>query len=454
MKLFEEFQPISIQQWEEKILIDLKINSIDELIWHTKEGIDFRPFYHPEHLKNLSVQPRFLNTDFDIVQYVPAFQHTAEEINENLIKSLNGGATGIQIEFYQKYNFTECFNNISLLHIYSDINLSFDAIDLFYQLKDIYNAENEYTKQKNCFINIDPVFLLEKFGNWHINKEKDFEILSELNHIPVNAVLYKESGANIIQELAYTLAHLNEYLYYLDKKNYLNKYKTIHINISIGHSFFAEIAKLRALRKLTQHLLNEYQHSANIYIHAQTTLINKSFLDIYNNTIRTTTEAMSAIFGCANSISVLPFDFPFKKISDFSLRLARNQLILMKEESYLNKTADPAFGNYYIETLTHQLIEKAYQKFLDIEKQDGIITLLKKNSIQSEIQQSYENQFHQYLRAQNTIIGVTKYPNPDNEIINNNFYSMNLQDDFSKSRILPLKYRRWAEQFEQKKQTV
>lgn len=450
-KLLQDFKPVSAREWEEKILKDLKCSSIEELIWHTPEGIDIRPFYNHEHITHISHGHLFHHTNFDTVQYIPVFTHSSEEINENIIKSLNGGASGIHLEFYQKHNFPECFNNISLPHIYSNIHISFDALDLLHTYKDIYLQENEYTKTKNCFIHIDPIFLFEKFGEWHHNRQKDFEILLELNHIPINAVLYKESGANAVQELAYTLAHLNEYLLFLEQNQQLSKYKYIHINVSVGSSFFTEISKLRALRLLVQHLLKEYNHKAHIHIHAQTTLINKSYLDIYNNLIRTTTEAMSAVFGGADSISILPFDFPFNKISDFSLRMARNQLIIMKEESYLNKTAEAAAGSFYVENYTHQLVQSAYEKFLSVEKQNGLIPLLENNTIQSEVRQSFDAQLQKYIENKEILIGINKYPNPQQEKKYEFHYSLNVS---TTTNILSLKYQRFAEYFEHQTQTV
>ncbi|MCX7727965.1 MAG: methylmalonyl-CoA mutase family protein [Bacteroidia bacterium] len=452
MKLFEEFSPTSAQQWEEKILKDLKIHSISELIWHTPEHIDIRPFYNNEHLSHWSVQPAFFQNDYEIVQYVPAYQHSSEEINENIIKSLNGGASGIYLEFYKQYNFAECFNNISLPHIYSNIHLSFDALDALYTFKGTYLSNNEYTQKKQCYFNIDPIFLFEKFGEWHHNIEADFEILTELNHIPVNAVLYKESGANAVQELAYTLAHLNEYLLYLEKIKKISEYQYIHIHVSVGNSFFTEIAKLRALRILVNHLLNEYHQSSSVHIHAQTTLVNKSYFDIYNNLIRTTTESMSAILGGANSISSMPFDFPFKKISDFTLRMARNQLIIMKFESFLNRPSETALGSFYIENYTRQLVDAAYQKFLSIEKEGGLLQLLEKNSIQDEIQQSFESQMKQYIENKEVLIGVNKYLKDNQEIQNELYYKMNVAS--SHKDVKPLHYRRFAEYFEHQKQIV
>ncbi|GIV27625.1 MAG: methylmalonyl-CoA mutase [Bacteroidia bacterium] len=445
MKIFSEFKPVSAKEWEEKILKDLKIESISELLWKTDEQLTIKPFYTIEDLNENPLPTLFNHTNWEIVQFLPTSHHSDEELNEHLLKSLNGGSSGINMTFFKNHNFTEIFNNISLPHIYSNLNISFDALDLLEKYKEVYFSINPTTQQKLCFINLDPIYLFEYFGEWHYSSHQDdFKILNQFNHIPVNATLYKESGANITQELAYTLSHLNEYLFYLEQNNSLKQYKHIHIQVSIGHSFFSEISKLRSLGILVQHLLKEYNHSASIHIHAQTTLINKSYLDIYNNLIRTTTEAISAIFGGANSISILPYDYPFQKISDFSLRMARNQLLIMKEESFLNKVADVSVGNYFTENYTKELTNAAYQKFLQIEKSNGLVSCLENASIQNEIALEFEKQLQNYINNQSILIGVNKYPNPKQEKLSKTFYKHSINNSVS------LKPRRFAEYFEEK----
>jgi methylmalonyl-CoA mutase len=157
-KLFSEFQPVSAKEWEEKILKDLKITSIQELFWHTPEGLDIRPFYNQEHIQNLTITPIYHHQNWEITQFIPTENHSAAELNEHLIKSLNGGATGIALNFFHPIHYSEVFNNISLPHIYSNIHISFDNFDLLEKYKDIYLSNNEFTQQKNCFINIDPIF--------------------------------------------------------------------------------------------------------------------------------------------------------------------------------------------------------------------------------------------------------------------------------------------------------
>ncbi len=405
MKLFEEFEKISTEQWEKQILKDLKIESLNELVWHNDEDFDIKPFYNTP-IKNFSSDIQ--NSEFDIIQFVP-LAHSDEERNEVIIKALNGGASGIFLEIEKTTNYAVLFKNVSLPHIYTQLQLSYDASDVLDLFTDI---------QTDCFVNIDPIFLYEKNGTWN----KDLSVLYRLKHIPVNGTLYHEAGGNIIQQLAFITAHLNEYLLYLETEKKLNDKKIIHLTVSVGGSFFREIAKIRALRVLVGILCKEYHINPHIHIHAQTSLTNKSHLDIYNNLIRTSTESMSAILGGANSIHIYPFDYPFKKCSDFSLRMARNQLLIHKHESFLNKVIDTSKGSYFIEHLTEQYITLAYQKFLSIEKSNGFIHELEQKTIQNEINTSAQVAINNFNSEKSTLVGVNKYPNQTNEDISSFHY--------------------------------
>lgn len=437
MKLFEEFLPANAQQWENQILKDLKLQSINALLWHTEEGIALRPFYTSENTNK--TYPVSYSLPFEIVQYIPQ-PHKASEKNKMIIEALNGGASGIYLECFEKDDISAIMDNVSLLHIYSNIQLSFDTLYILDELSEIIFQKNPYTKKHNCFVNIDPIYLFEKYGRWHISYEKDFEALLHTPYVSINASLYKESGGNIIQELSYTLAHLNEYLLYIEKQHHLKNIEAIHFTISIGHSFFREIAKLRALRHLVNAVCKEYNISPSIHIHAQTALMNKSYMDIYNNLVRTSLESASAIFGGADSIHVFPFDFPFKKASDFSMRLSRNQLLLHKYESYFDKVADVASGSYFIEHLTEEYLEKAYQKFIDIEKEGGMVALLESGKLKSELKHSWDLFIEKMNKNEFVLIGVNQFSNPKDEPVLKNYYDYNLSDY--------LHCKRWAEKFE------
>ena len=234
--------------------------------------------------------------------------------------------------------------------------------------------------------------------------------------ICINTTMYQEAGANTVNELACSIAHLNEYL--LAAGNEVAALKTLHMSVSVGGDFFMEIAKLRALRKLSAFLLSQYNSHAEIHLHAQTTSINKSSIDRYNNMLRSTTEAMSASIGGANSILVFPFDVAFNQQNDFSSRMARNQQLILKDESYLNVVADIAAGSYYIETITETLCQKAWEQFKIIEKKGGLSACITSNYIPELIAKDAEALVQQFKEGKLVLVGINKFQNknekPDN----------------------------------------
>ncbi|MBP9068445.1 MAG: hypothetical protein KBG47_02990 [Bacteroidia bacterium] len=404
-KLFSEFTSLSEQQWKEQIIKDLKGVEYGSLTWHTQNGFDVKPFYTGENTENR--KPIFEFSDWDICE--PIDVHDVKFANHQALQALKKGASGLVFNINNKIETTTLLKNISLEHIYSQFNISNDALHILTDLKNIYGKPNAYDGKLKCFINIDPIHLFAFYGEWHDSQEKDLSILKQLVHISVNASLYQEAGCTQVNELAFTLAHCNDYFNYLNDSSSLNK--PIHISVSAGGDLFTEIAKLRALRKLIDLLHNAYGRKNELYIHAQTTMLNKSEKDAYTNLLRSTTEAMSAVIGGANSLSIPGYDQLFNQANEFSSRMAINQQHILKDESYLNKVADMAAGSYYIEQLTDQLAQNAWEKFKTIEAKGGFIECIKTKYIQEIINTDFNALKENYKQNKSVLIGVNKFPN-------------------------------------------
>ena len=409
-KLFTEFTSTNAAQWKEQLVKDLKGIDYNTLVWKTNTGIDVQPFYTKENLST-NPTPIFSKTDWAICENI--FVSDDKKANTLALNALQNGASGLVFHIGQKINYDILLKDILLEHIYS---LFIVKPELETELVTYLSSQ---TIGENCFVECDEVL------------NKKVELKNDASTICINVNLYQEAGANTINELAFTIAHLNEYL------TVNSTIKTIHINVSIGGDFFMEIAKLRSLRKLTQFLLQQYNCKANIHIHAQTTLINKSNIDSYNNMLRSTTEAMSASIGGANSILVLPFDVEFKAQNDFSSRMARNQQLILKDESYLNVVSDMASGSYYIETLTETLSEKAWEQFKVIESKGGLISCLETNYIQDIIAKDAETLIQQYKDRKLILVGVNKFQNK-NELIDSGQKRQETEEILNKSGIHPI----------------
>lgn len=406
-KLFSEFEGTNNQKWKDQIVKDLKGIDFNQLIWQTHNGISVNPFYTSEDI-NATKQPLFGNNEWDICEHI--LVNDVKDANKRALTALKNGASGLSFYIHKKINTAELIKEISLEHIYSNFFINNDALHVLEDLKGVYGRINTYENRLKCFVNIDPIGLYAYYGEWHTNQDADMNVLNKLVHIPVNAGLYEEAGANTVNELAFALAHVNEYFNYLNEKGGLNN-KTIHAIFSIGPDFFTEIAKLRAFRKLIALLQETYQTNFPIHIHAQTAQLDKSAMDIYNNMLRTTTEAMSAVIGGADSLSVLPYNEGFSEVNDFSARIARNQQLILKDESYLNKVSDISSGSYYIENITEELAQKAWEQFKSIEAKGGFIACLKNNFIQTLISEGVSTLIHELKEGKLTLLGVNKFQN-------------------------------------------
>ena len=388
-KLFTEFTSTTAAQWKEQLVKDLKGIDYNTLVWKTNSGIDVQPFYTKENLKT-SASPIFTKNDWAICENI--FVSDAKTANAQALNALQNGASGLVFHITKKTDFATLLNGILLQHIYSlfMVKPEFE--------KELTTFLSSIQSGNSCFVECDTTL--------------DGKVeLHDTTSICINTNLYQESGSNTVNELAFSIAHLNEYLNVAT-----TSIKNVHINMSVGGDFFMEIAKLRALRKLINFLLNQYEIKASVHIHAQTTLINKSVVDSYNNMLRSTTEAMSASIGGANSIVVLPFDVEFNPQNDFSSRMARNQQLILKDESYLNIVADMSAGSYYIENLTETLCEKAWEQFKVVESKGGLLACLKSNYIQDIISKDAETLIQQFKEGKLVLVGVNKFQNKNEEV--------------------------------------
>ena len=146
-------------------------------------------------------------------------------------------------------------------------------------------------------------------------------------------------------------------------------------------------------------------------VHAVTSQFNQTIYDAHVNLLRSQTETMSAALAGVDSIETLPFDLQYKQPDEFSERIARNQQLLLREESHLNKVVDPAGGSYYIETLTASIAEVAWKLFNEVEEQGGFLTLLEKGEVQKKVNESGVKRHTDVARRKEILLGTNQYPN-------------------------------------------
>jgi methylmalonyl-CoA mutase len=225
----------------------------------------------------------------------------------------------------------------------------------------------------------------------------------------------QNAGSTLVEELAFALAMASDYLHNLTSRGLDPQLvqNTMQMNLSTGPDFFLEIAKLRAARILWNSLATAYgadPSDATVIIHSTTSMWNLTLYDPYVNMLRGTTEAVAAILGGADLVTVLPFDFRFGESSSFADRIARNVQLILREEAYLDRVADPASGSYYIEKLTDSFCEKSWELFQEIEAMGGFQKAFELGWIQEKVNGSKRKKLENYTSGKNKLIGTNAFP--------------------------------------------
>ena len=331
--LFSEFNPVSAKQWKQKIQADLNGADYNEtLVWQSLEGIHVRPFYHPDDFKNEQIIIPGHPSHWDVAQHIFIDDETIS--NHLMLEAVSRGAESVYVSAEKPFAWEKVFLGFPFEK--AAIYFHFKFLDLAF-LKTIIPWLQ--LKKATVFYNLDLIGHLCEEGNWFHSLEKDHQILEEIiskypseNILSIDTSLYQNAGANIVQQLAYGLAHANEYL------NHFQHHKNLEITfkVAVGSNYFFEIAKLRALRLLYATLASEYGFSETCHLLAYPSKRNKTLYDYNVNMLRTTTESMSAVLGGANAICNLPYDVLYHKSNEFGERISRNRLLILNAESYFD----------------------------------------------------------------------------------------------------------------------
>lgn len=447
-KLFDDFDPVSSKQWKQKIQFELDGADYNQtLVWNSPEDIQVRPFYHGDEFKGIAAV-HTKASQFKICQNI--FVHDLAKSNLRALDSIERGAESIRFTIHKEtVDIAKLLENLPLEKVAIYFNLTFLSVDFVKKIE----AFAKKTKAK-IFCNLDPIGQLAKDGNWFATKEKtNFETLNLLSTattnvslISINGGLYQNAGANMVQQIAYSLAHANEYFNRITTIN-----QTIVFEISVGSNYFFEIAKLRALRLLFNLIAKEYNHNLDCHLLVSPSKRNKTIYDFNVNMLRTTTECMSAILGGADAVANLPYDALYHKDNEFGDRMARNQLLILKHESCFDKVDNPADGSYYIETLTNQLAEKALILFKEIEANGGFLKQLNEGVIKRKIQESADKEQELFDAGKEILLGTNKYPNKKDRMKEELELFPFVKIKPRKTLITPIIEKRLAEKLEQER---
>ena len=253
-------------------------------------------------------------------------------------------------------------------------------------------------------------------------KEEALKLYETVKEVPglrcfaVDSFMLNNAGAYITQELGYALAWGAEWMTLLTDAGLTpcEVARRIKFNMGISSNYFMELAKFRAARMLWAEIVKAYgadDECCKMVVHAVTSQFNQTIYDAHVNLLRSMTETMSAALAGVDSIETLPFDLQYKRPDEFSERIARNQQLLLREESHLDKVVDPAGGSYYIENLTASIAKVAWELFNKVEEEGGFLALLRKGDVQKAVNESGVKRHTDVARRKEILLGTNQYPN-------------------------------------------
>ena len=453
-KLFSDFPPVSTQEWMDKITVDLKGADFEKkLVWKTNEGFKVKPFYRQEDLEGLKTTEG-LPGQFPYIRGNRKDDNTwfirqnirvesAEEANAKALDILNKGVDSLGFSIRKKDLSPEFIRTLLKDICCECVELNFSTcqghtVQLAEMLTDYFREKGYDPTKLQGSVNYDPMEKMMQKGKdlskFIDNARRLVEIFApypKFRCLAVNSLLLNNAGAYIYQELGYALAWGNEYLSQLTEAGVPAALaaKKIKFNFGISSNYFMEIAKFRAARMLWANIVKEYKPvcprtdcqntgadgtcycACKMAAHAETSSFNLTIFDAHVNLLRTQTEAMSASLAGVDSITVTPFDKAYETPNDFSERIARNQQLLLKEEAHFNRIVDPAAGSYYIENLTASIAQQAWELFLKVEDEGGMLKAVESGSVQEAVNASNKARHEAVSKRKEILLGTNQYPN-------------------------------------------
>ncbi|MBK7501210.1 MAG: acyl-CoA mutase large subunit family protein [Ignavibacteriales bacterium] len=470
--LIKDFPVLSFDDWKKQVEKDLKGESFDKkLITKTYEEINLQPLYTSNDIKNLpqiNNFPGFQNylRGSNVSGYTSRSWEIAQEYNQSLPEDLNEalrsdlkrglnsinivldnptqlgidadqsktgevGKDGLSISGVRKMQVL--FKDIDLTNQPINISGGFSSLPITLLFTAYANETRTSLMNIKGSITSDPYEYLLTKGELPISLKQIFDEMklatelmiksnSPIKTIGVSGLPFNNAGANAVQELAFALATAVEYLNEMIERglNVDDVAKRIKFTFGIGSFYFMEVAKLRAARLLWSKILEAYkvkEENQKIFIHGKTSQFNQTYFDPFVNSLRTTTEAFSAIVGGVDSIQTNPYDESFNDSDDFSRRLARNTQIILKEESHLEQVIDPAGGSYFVEKLTDDIANAAWKLFQTIEEKGGMLKAIQSGIVQDEIVKISDLKKKDFAKRKSVLVGTNMYANPKEEML-------------------------------------
>jgi methylmalonyl-CoA mutase len=450
---FYDFPNVTAKAWKQQIQAGLQGEDYNaSLVWEGPDRIKVKPFYNSEDLADQTLHQIPAPSNWKIGQVV--YVANEKSANKKALDVLNRGAESLYFILpTPAVNLAMLLQGIDLTKVRAYLELQFVSTAFIKKI-----AAFKTPKNSSLLIHMDVLAGLAKTGNWQHSMEEDIACVLEMakllpgqRTITIDGAFYQNAGANRVQQLAYMLAQANEYLYHFQNQGTSFAFPEPTFKVAVDADYFFEIAKIRAVRLLWKTLAAVYGAPESCHIIAQPSKRNKTIYEYNSNLLRTTTECMAAILGGADTICNLPYDSIYHKDNEFGERIARNQLLILRNESYFGVVSNPADGAYYIETLTHQLAEKGLDLFRNLEASGGYLKGLKQHTLQKKIKEQAEKDQQHFDKGELVLVGSNIYANPKDKMKDTIEIYPFLKSNPGKTLIEPILEKRLAETMEQKR---
>ena len=452
-----------MSDWKTRAEKELRGRKPDDLTWHTAEGIDIAPVHGPAqdhgHMGSMPGEPPFTRgvkatmyagRPWTIRQY--AGFSTAEESNAFYRRALAAGQQGVSVAFDLA---THRGYDSDHERVEGDVGKAGVAIDSVEDMKVLFDGIPLQDVSVSMTMNgaVIPVLasfivageeqgvdraqlsgtiqndILKEFmvrNTYIYPPEPSMRIVADIidytaremprfNSISISGYHMQEAGANLVQELAFTLADGKEYVKTAMARGMdVDKFAPrLSFFFAIGMNFFMEAAKLRAARFLWHEIMTELgakdDKSKMLRTHCQTSGVSLAEQDPYNNIVRTAYEAMSAVLGGTQSLHTNSFDEAIALPTDFSARIARNTQLILQNETGVTNVVDPLAGSYYVEQLTADLIDKARALMAEVDELGGMTKAVESGMPKLRIEEAAASKQARIDRGEEVIVGVNKF---------------------------------------------
>ncbi|MCU0826046.1 MAG: methylmalonyl-CoA mutase [Tabrizicola sp.] len=454
-----------LKTWEALAAKELKGTSPESLVWQTLEGIAVKPLYTAADVRDLpqmgelpGIAPftrgvratMYAGRPWTIRQY--AGFSTAEASNAFYRKALAGGQQGVSVAFDLA---THRGYDSDHPRVLGDVGKAGVAIDSVEDMKILFDGIPLEKISVSMTMNGAVIPILASFivageeqgvaradlsGTIQNDILKEFMVrntyiyppepsmrivadiieytareMPKFNSISISGYHMQEAGANLVQELAFTLADGKEYVRTaiergMDVDDFAGR---LSFFFAIGMNFFMEVAKLRAARMLWHRIMAGFgakkTSSLMLRTHCQTSGVSLQEQDPYNNVIRTAYEAMAAVLGGTQSLHTNALDEAIALPTEFAARIARNTQLVLQEETGITHVVDPLAGSYYVESLTNQLAEAAWKLIEEVEAMGGMTKAVASGMPKLRIEESAARRQAMIDRGDEVIVGVNKY---------------------------------------------